>query len=295
MPVLMMKIVVLLMLLSSQESRASDTLTRISERKTIVIAHRESSMPFSYLDDKKHPIGYAMDICEKIVEAVKRELKLNHLDVQYVLVTPANRMQIIADGKADLECGSTTNTKERRKQVDFSISYFIAGARMLVRADSGIKNWSDLRDKRVVTTKGTTNAQTLIDRDKIRSLNITLLESKDHAAAFAMVERKEADVFAMDDVLLNGLRAAAKNPSDFIVVGDSLSAEPYAILLARQDPDFKHLVDREISRIMLDGEIYAMYKKWFASPIFPNGINLNMPMSHLLRASIRVPSDKVAD
>jgi glutamate/aspartate transport system substrate-binding protein len=222
-------------------------------------------------------------------------MKLPALNVEFLPVTPANRIAAINEGKADLECGSTTNTRERRKQVDFSIAYFIASARMVVRADSGIRNWSDLRNRKIVTTKGTTNAQTLVDRDKVRSLNITLMESRDHAEAFSMVERGQADAFAMDDVLLYALRASSRNPTDFLVAGDSLSTEPYAIMLGKDDPEFKRIVDREVARVMNDGEIYALYDRWFKQPIPPHGINMNMPMGYLLRASIRYPSDKVAD
>src|SRR6478672_921702 len=240
---------------------ADDTLSRIRDSRTIVIAHRESSMPFSYLDDQKQPVGYAMDLCMKVVEAIKRELKLSTLEVRYLPVTPSNRMQMIAEGKADLECGSTTNTAERRKLVAFTVPHFIASARMVVRTDAGIRNWADLRDKKIVMTKGTTNAKTLVDRDKVRSLNIALLESKDHREGFTMVEQRKADAFAMDDVLLYGLRAAAAKPDDFMVVGDSLSTEPYAIMLRKDDPAFKAVVDREVARVMNDNEIHALYDK----------------------------------
>ncbi len=274
---------------------ASDTLSNIRERKTIIIAHRESSIPFSYLDGQQRPVGYAMDICLKVVDTVRRELKLPALQIKYLAVTPANRLQTIADGAADLECGSTTNTAERRKQVDFSIAYFIAGAKMLVRSDSGIRNWGDLRDKTVVTTKGTTNAQTLADRGQVRSLNLNLIESKDHAEGFAMVAQGKAAAFAMDDVLLYGLRAAAAHPADFQVVGDSLSTEPYAIIFRKNDPAFKHLLNQELSRIMLDGDIYRMYEKWFQQAIPPHNIKLQLPMSQLLRSSLRFPLADVAD
>ncbi len=295
MPTAIARIATVILLLVPLACEAGDTLARIRERNAIVIAHRESSMPFSYLDDRKRPVGYAIDICMKVVEAVKREMKLPALNAEFLPVTPANRIAAINEGKADLECGSTTNTRERRKQVDFSIAYFIASARMVVRADSGIRNWSDLRNRKIVTTKGTTNAQTLVDRDKVRSLNITLMESRDHAEAFSMVERGQADAFAMDDVLLYALRASSRNPADFLVTGDSLSTEPYAIMLGKDDPEFKRIVDRKVARVMNDGEIYALYDRWFKQPIPPHGINMNMPMGYLLRASIRYPSDKVAD
>ncbi len=286
---------VLLLAAASTLSHAADTLTKIRETQTITIAHREASLPFSYLDDNKKPIGYAVDLCLKIADALKRELKLPQLNVAYLLVTPSTRISSIVEGKADLECGSTTNNSERRKQVAFTIPHFVAASRMVVRTDSGIKNWADLRDKRVVTTKGTTTVKLLNDRDKVRSLGLKLVEAKDHAESFGMVEKGEAQAFPMDDVLLYGLRASAKDPNSFAIVGDLLSTEPYAIMLRKDDAPFKALVDREMGRIINDGELAKLYDKWFKSPIPPRGLNMNMPMSYLLRDALRFPTDKVAD
>lgn len=276
-------------------AQAGDTLSKIRETQTIIIAHREASMPFSYLDGNKKPIGYAVDLCLKIADAVRRELKLQNLNIRYLPVTPSTRIPAIMEGQADLECGSTTNNAERRKQVAFTIPHFVAAARMVVLTDSGIRNWSDLRDKRVVTTKGTTAVKLLNDRDKVRSLGLNLIEGRDHAESFSMVEKGEAEAFPMDDVLLFGLRANAQNPNGFVVVGDALSAEPYAIMLRKDDVPFKALVDREMGRLIHDGEIYKLYDKWFKSPIPPKGINMNMPMGHLLRDVLRFPTDKVGD
>lgn len=276
-------------------SAGADTLAKIKETHTVTIAHREASFPFSYLNDDKKPIGYAVDLCLKLVDALKRELKLPQLTVKYLLVSSSTRIPAIVDGKADLECGSTTNNIERRKQVSFTIPHFFATVRMLARADSGIKNWQDLKGKRVVTTKGTTTVKLLNDRDKVRALGLKLLEGSDHDVSFAMVESSQADAFAMDDVLLYGLKANAKEPEKFAVVGDALSTEPYAIMLRKDDPAFKNFVDRELSRMMIDGELTPIYNKWFSRPVPPKGANLNMPMSHLLRETSRFPSDQVAD
>jgi ABC-type amino acid transport substrate-binding protein len=276
-------------------AHAGDTLAKIKETQTITIANREASLPFSYLDANKKPIGYAVDLCLKIADAVKHELKMPQLNIVFVTVSPSSRVQTIIDGKADLECGSTTNNAERRKQVAFTIPHFISGARMLVRTDSGINNWADLRDKRVVTTKGTTTVKLLNDRDKVRSLDLKLLEGRDHDESFSMVEKKQAEAFAMDDALLFGLRGTAKNPTDFQIVGDLLSTEPYAIMMRKDDPAFKAIVDREMGRIISEGEINKLYDKWFSKPIPPKGIILNMPMGFLLRDSLRFPTDQVAD
>lgn len=275
--------------------RANDTLSHIRDTQTITIAYREASLPFSFLDGNGKPIGYTIDLCLKIAEAVRRDLKLSQLSIHYLPVTSSTRIAAIVDGKADLECGSTTNNAERRKQVAFTIPHFVASTRMAVLAESGIRNWSDLRDKRVVTTRGTTTVRPLIERDKVRSLNLKLLEGRDHAESFRMVENGRAEAFPMDDVLLFGLRANAQMPERFAVVGDPLSAEPYAIMLRKDDASFKALVDREMGRIINEDEIYKLYDKWFRSAIPPKGINMNMPMGYLLRDTFRFPTDKVAD
>lgn len=274
---------------------SADTLGNIRNSQSITLAHRDASLPFSYLDENKKPVGYSMDVCLKLVEAIKRELKLPKLEVNYLPVTSSNRIEAITSGKADLECGSTTNTAERRKQVAFTIAHFIATTRMLVRGDTGIKNWSDLRGKQVVTTKGTTTVKLLSERDKGLALAMKMQEAADHQSSFAKLEKGEVDAFPMDDVLLYGFRAKSKNPMQFMVVGDPLSAEPYAIMLRKDDAPFKALIDKEMARIMLDGELTKVYDKWFMRPIPPSGWNMNMPMGHLLRGSLMFPSDKVAD
>ncbi len=279
----------------SAQTHAGDALKRIHDTQTIKIGYREASLPFSYLNEQKKPVGYAVDLCLKIADSVRRELKLKQLTIEYVPVTSASRIAAIVDGKIDLECGSTTNNAERRKQVAFTIPHFIATVRMVARRNSGIANWPDLQGKRVVTTKGTTTIKLMNDRDKVRSLGLQLIEGRDHAESFSKVETGEADAFSMDDVLLFGLRANANKPDDFIIVGDSLSAEPYAIMMPRDDPQFKNVVDREMARIINDGELVRYYDKWFQQAIPPKRVNLHMPMSYLLRDTLRFPTDKVGD
>lgn len=277
-------------------AHAEDVLTRIRDGKAITIAYREASFPFSFLDQDKKPVGYTIDLCLKIVDALKQQLKLPQLSIAYVPVTSSNRIDMITTGKADLECGSTTNTAERRKRVDFTIAHFMAASRMIVRVDDNIKNWPDLRNKKVATTKGATSVQSLVDRGQVRSLNMTILEGRDHDESFKMVVDKAADAFAMDDVLLYGLRATAKNPSAYAIVGEPLTTEPYAIMLPKGDPAYKALVDREMGRIIHDGEMHKLYTKWFLSPIpAKNNLTLNMPMGYLFRESLRFPSDLVGN
>ena len=277
----------------------ANTIQRIRESGIITIAHRESSVPFSYYDANKQPVGYAIDLCLKVAEAIKRELKLPNLKVNYLMVTPSTRIPVIKEGKADIECGSTTNTKERRKDVEFTVPHFFAGARMVVKTAANIKNWDDLRGKTVVTTKGTTNVKSLAAKNEERVLNAKLVEGKDHAESFNMVVDGKATAFAMDDVLLYGFRAGAADPTAYAVVGDLLTVEPYAMIVSKTDPDFKKLVDREMARLIVDNEIQGIYKKWFQSPVptkeAGKAINMNMPMSYLLRDSFKYPTDKIPD
>lgn len=270
-------------------------IDRIRATHEIVIAHRDASIPFSYLDDQNRPVGYAMDLCAKIVSALERELKIPAIKVRYMPVTSATRIGAIADGLAAMECGSTTNTAERRKKVDYTIAHFISASRLLVRTDTGINTLEDLQGKTVVSTKGSTNIKTLERVGKERVLRLQVLEAQDHAEGFAMVRAKKASAFAMDDVLLYGLRANSGQPESFKVIGKSMSIEPYAIMLPKGDAAFKKLVDAEMRRIILSGEIKPLYRKWFEEAIPPKGINLALPMPAMLRDSFKYPSDKVAD
>jgi ABC-type amino acid transport substrate-binding protein len=270
-------------------------LEKIRSTGEIVLAHREASIPFSYFGSDKKAIGYSVDLCLKVVDAIRKELKLAALNVSFMPVTSASRMPAIAEGKASLECGSTTNTRERRQQVDYSIAHFISASRFLVKTASGIDKIEALAGKKVSSTKGTTNIKTLARLNEELGLKMQIVEAKDHAEAFAMVESGAVDAFAMDDVLLYGLRANSANAKQFTVVGKAMTIEPYAIMMPKGDPAFKKVVDREVRRVMLSGEIHTLYKKWFESPIAPKGINMELPMPFLLKEAIKYPSDKVGD
>lgn len=286
----------MLLALPAPPARAASNsvVLRIQQTGAIRIAHRESSVPFSFVVDGK-PVGYAVDLCLKVAETLRTQLKLPQLRVEWVPVTPATRIPAIVDGKADLECGSTTNNRERRDLVAFTIPHYIAGSRMLVKADSGIRRWSDLRGKTVVSTTGTTPLAMLRKMDESGAMGWKVVEAKDHAEAFGMVEAGRADAFVMDDVLLFGLRANAKQPASLAVTGDLLTIEPYAIMLSKHDAEFKKIVDKALVSSIYDQETQRLYRKWFLSPIPPNGITLDIPMSYLLRDSFKFPSDKVAD
>jgi glutamate/aspartate transport system substrate-binding protein len=238
-------------------------------------------------------VGYAMDLCRKVVEAVARQLALPKLNTKYLLVTPANRLTVIEEGKADLECGSTTNNAERRQKVAFTVPHYIAGARYLVRADTKIENLSDFRGRKLVSTKGTTPLKVVTRSNNDNLLGIQVLEVPDHAKAVEMVETGEADGFAMDDVLLYGLAAGRPDPSRLKVVGKFLTIEPLSIVMSKNDPDLKRIVDNEMKRLIVSREAHALYERWFMQPIAPNNRPLNLPMNHLLRDFWKYPTDEV--
>lgn len=274
-------------------AQAGPVTDRIKHSGTIVLAHRESSVPFSYLDGDKKPVGYALDLCLKVAEAVRKKLEMKALTPQFVPVTPANRIAVVADGKADLECGSTTNNAERRQKVAFTIPHYITGARYMVRADSPIAELTMFEGKKLVSTKGTTPLKVVDQANRDRLLGITILEVPDHSKAVEMVESGEADGFAMDDVQLYGLISSRANPGKLKVVGKFLTIEPLAIMLSKDDPEFKKIVDDEMRRLISTREAYAIYDRWFNQPIPPKNLALNLPMNYLLRDFWRYPTDWV--
>ena len=268
-------------------------LERVAAGGKLVLAHRESSIPFSYLDGDKKPVGYALDLCFKIAEAVRKKTGAKNMAIELLMVTPSNRIDTVAQGKADMECGSTTNNAERRQKVGFTIPHFITGARLLVKANAGIERMEDLQGKKVVSTKSTTPLKALEQVNRDRGLNLKIIEAPDHAKAIDMVESGEAEAFAMDDVLLFGLAANRAKPEALKVVGKFLTTEPLAIMLPKNDPEFKKLVDDEMRRLIVSREIYPIYDKWFLNPIPPRNTPLKMPVSYLLRDFWKFPTDQV--
>ncbi|NUZ06888.1 amino acid ABC transporter substrate-binding protein [Piscinibacter koreensis] len=281
------------LLLAGEAAHAGAVLDRIRASGQITFAHRESSVPFSYLDANKRPVGYAIDICLRLAEAVRREIGAKALTPRFLMVTPANRIQSIAEGKADLECGSTTNNAERRKSVAFTVPHYIAGARLLVRADAKIDDVAQLNGKRVVSTQGTTPLKALQQLGRDRLLDFKIAEVPEHTRGVEMVERGEAEAFVMDDVLLYGLVASRPEPGKLKVVGKYVTVEPLAIMLSKDDADFKRIVDDEMKRLIRSREINPIYDRWFLSPIPPRNTALNLPMSYLLKDFWKVPTDVV--
>src|SRR6516162_3885460 len=274
---------------SAQE--LTGTLQKIKDVGGITLGHRESSVPFSYYDDNQRVIGYAMDLCYRIVDAVKFNLKMDKLEVQLNPVTSATRIPLIANGTVDLECGSTTNNTERQRQVWFTITHFVTANRFVSKKSANLKTVDDLRGKTIASTSGTTNIKQITEIGARKGLNLNILAAKDHAEAFLMVETGRAAAFVMDDILLYSLVAGSKAPQDYVISVDALSVEPYGIMLRRDDAPFKKVVDEAMIATYRSGAINPIYEKWFLKPIPPKGLNLNVPMSEAFKKVVASPTD----
>jgi ABC-type amino acid transport substrate-binding protein len=274
-------------------AHAGPTLDRIKAEGRIVLAHRESSVPFSYLDGAGKPVGYAMDLCRKFAEAVRVKLGMAELKIVPLQVTSANRIPAIVEGKADLECGSTTNNAERRQQVAFTIPHYVTGARYLVRADSPLAELRDFERKKLVSTAGSTPLKAVQRANSQGLLRIEVLEAPDHARALEMVSAGQAEGFAMDEVLLYGLLAGRPDAARFKVVGKYLTIEPLAVMLPKGDAAFKKIVDDEMRRLIFSREAQALHDRWLTQPIPPRNTALNIPLNYLTRDFWKFPTDTV--
>ena len=272
----------------------AQTLEKIAAADKITVGYREAAVPFSYLLAPNKAVGFSVDLTQAIVDDVRARLKKPSLQVDAIPVTGTNRIPLLVNGTYDLECGSTTNTSARGKEVAFSINFFYAGTRLLTKRDSGIKNYADLAGKTVASTAGSTNEKVLKKFAVEHNIDVQIIAGKDYADGLKLVETGRASALALDDVLLYGLRANSANPAALEVVAETLQVEPYACMVRKDDPAFKRLVDATIKRLMKSGEFTALYKKWFESPIPPAGANLDMPMSDALRANLKKRSDKPA-
>jgi len=269
------------------------TLKKIKDTGAITIGHRESSIPFSYLDDKQQPIGYAMDLCLKVVDAVKTELKMPNLKVNLQPVTSSNRIPLLQNGTIDMECGSTTNSVDRQKQVAFGPTYFVINVTAAVKKSSGIKALADLNGKTISTTAGTTSVPLLRQYDKTKNAEIKSIDAKDHAESFLLLSQDRTSAFVMDDILLAGLIANSSNPGDYMILtNESLRTEPYSMMLRKDDPQFKALVDKTVGGVMKSGEIHKLYAKWFTSPVPPKNVNINSPETQAIKDAFANPNDK---
>ncbi|WER44684.1 amino acid ABC transporter substrate-binding protein [Cupriavidus sp. WKF15] len=272
----------------------AQTLEKVAATGKITVAYREAAVPFSYLLGPHKAVGFSVDLTQAIIDDVRSQLKKPTLKVEYIPVTGQNRIPLLVNGTYDLECGSTTNTSARGKEVAFSINFFYAGTRLLVKRDSGIGSYADLSKKTVASAAGSTNEKVMKKYSADNNIDVRMVSGKDYAESLQFLEGDRASALALDDVLLFGLRANSKNPNSLEIVGDTLQVEPYACMIRKDDPEFKKLVDGTLTRLMKSGEFTRLYRKWFESPIPPAGVNLSMPMSEPLRANLKVRSDKPA-
>jgi glutamate/aspartate transport system substrate-binding protein len=267
------------------------TLKKIKDSGAITIGHRDASVPFSYYDDKQQPVGYSMDLCARIVEAVKKEVGVPNLKVNYQLITSANRIPLMANGTIDLECGSTTNNLARQEQVWFATTHFVTANRFVTKRGAKIGKLADLKGKTIVSTAGTTNIKQITEINGEQKLGMNIISANGHAEAFQMVETGRAVAFVMDDILLYSLVAQSRSPKDYVISADALSVEPYGIMLRKDDAAFKKVVNGALNALYKSGEINKIYDKWFLKPVPPKNINLNVPMSAQLKKVVANPTD----
>ena len=268
------------------------TLQKIKETGTVVMGFRETSVPFSYLDDNQHAVGYAIDICMKVVDAIRTELKMPGLKLEPMAVTSSNRIPLMANGTIDLECASTTNNADRQKQVAFAPSHFLTASKFVFKKANGFANIEALRGKPVASVSGTSNIVQLNQVNAARKLGITVLPAKDVVEAFLMVETDRAAAFVMDDIILSALVAGSKDPAAYAINDDAFSKpEPYGIMLRKNDPAFKAIVDRAVDALYASPDIVTIYNKWFMSPVPPKSLNYNAPISPALKYQFAHPSD----
>lgn len=277
--------------LVSSGALAEGTLEKIKSQGYITLANRDASIPFSYYDANQKPIGYATDLCLKAIDIIKKKYNMPKLEVKYQLVTSANRIPLIANGTADLECGSTTNNLEREQQVAFGYTYFVTGNRWISKKSAHLKTLQDLKGKTIVSTAGTSNLKEITEINNKENLGMNIISANGHPEAFQMVETGRAAAFVMDDILLYSLQASSRNPKEFEISNVSLSLQPYGPMMRKGDDEFKKAVDDAIGQIFKSGEINKLYTKWFERPIPPKHIDLKVPMSAELKKIIANPTD----
>jgi glutamate/aspartate transport system substrate-binding protein len=278
---------------SAQETQS--TLAKIQNGNSISIGHRETSVPFSYVDTNNQVIGFSQDICNRIIDAVKAKTGRPDLRVRFIPVTSQNRIPLVQNGTVDLECGVTTNLTARQNQVAFSNTFFVATTRLLTRKDSGIKDFADLAGKTVVTNQGTTSERLLRKMNEEKKMNMQIISAKDYGEGRVTLETGRAVAYMMDDVLLAGARSLTAKPADWVIVGTPQSSEAYGFMLRKDDPEFRKLVDDVMIHEMKSGDIKTMYDKWFMKPVPPKGINFDFPMSEGLEKLYAAPNDKSFD
>ena len=274
------------------DEELTGTLKKIKDAGSISLGHRESSIPFSYYDDKNQVVGYSHEMLLLVVDAVKKKLNMPNLKENLIPITSQNRIPLIQNGTIDIEAGSTTNNLERQQQANFSDSIFVIGTRLLVKKDSGIKDFPDLKGKNVVVTAGTTSERLIRELNEKNNMGMNIISAKDHGESFLTLQSGRAVAFMLDDALLAGERAKARKPDDFIIVGTPQSKEAYGMMMRKGDDQFKKLVDEAIAKAETSGVAEKLYQKWFQSPIPPKGLNLDLPLSEDMKALFKSPNDK---
>jgi glutamate/aspartate transport system substrate-binding protein len=270
----------------------ADTLKKIKDSGTVTMGVRETSGALSFtLGDGKYA-GFHVEVCDKVLRVVQRQLGLSQLSVRYQPVTSQNRIPLVQNGNVDIECGSTTNNATRQKDVAFAVTTFVEEVRIAVKANSGITSINQLNGKTVATTTGTTSVQTLRRHERANGVDFKEILGKDHADSFLLLETGRADAFVMDSQILAGAISKSKKPSDFKIVGETLSVEPIAIMFRKDDPAFKKAVDEAIVGLMKSGDLAKMYDKWFVQPIPPTNTSLNLPASAATKAAWASPNDR---
>jgi glutamate/aspartate transport system substrate-binding protein len=281
----------LLCAIAAQGQALTGTLKQVKDSGTITIGYRESSIPFSYLGSDAQPIGYSMELCGRIVDAVKKQLALPALKLNYQAVTSQNRIPLVANGTVALECGSTVNNAERQQQVAFSVTTFVVATRFIAKKSAGYKTIDDLKGKTVVCTTGTNTLKRVRDLSTAKNLNLNIINGKDHADSMLLMTSGRAEAFFEDDILLTGLAAASQDPQAYALSTEGYSVDPYAIMFAKDDPEMKKVVDATLVDLFRSGEINRIYDKWFVRPIPPKNIALNFPMGAALQHAIAKPTD----
>ena len=282
---------VALLAFGAPAQQLTGVLKKVKDSGEITLGHRDSSVPFSFLDDKQQPVGYSMDLCLKVADAVKAELNLPSIKVKYNPVTSATRIPLVANGTVDIECGSTVNNVERQQQVAFSVTTFIVSTKFIAKKANNLKTLNDLKGKTVVCTAGTNTLARVNGLNAKHNLGMTILTGKDHAESLLMVDTNRAVAFFEDDILLTGLAANSRNPSEWAIGTEAYSIDPYALMLPRGDPPFKRVVDRALTDLYKSGEILKIYDKWFSKPIPPKNVALSFPLSPALKKAFEKPTD----
>jgi glutamate/aspartate transport system substrate-binding protein len=276
-------------------AQSNDTLAKIKASGSITQGVREASGALAYTLGNGVYTGFHYDVCTNIIRDIQKQLGLSHLETKYVPVTSANRIPLVKNGTVDIECGSTSNTQARQKEVAFGNTLYVEEVRMAVRADSGIHSLADLNGKTVVTTTGTTALQVVRQNKRARNIDFREISGKDHSDSFLLLETGRADAFVLDSQVLAGSIAMSRNPKSFRIVGEALSVEPIAIMIRKDDPAFKKAVNDSIARQVKDGTVAKLYDKWFMRAIPPSNTSLNLPASAATKAAWENPNDKPAE